>query len=206
MLNKGIIVSIQGYSKVTTSELIDEAIAAGAVAIRTDKNINGKAVPIIGLRKQVVNNARSQAFITPTIPLIEEVAEKADYVAVDYRRVNKNLSEISAYCEKNNIKVVADIRDMADLMYIKERGFYYTYIATTLSVLVDYDNEYRFAPNIELASKAYEIEKDLIAEGNIFSRKHVKALIDIGIKNVCIGAAISNVYKLTKKFTTVSGY
>ena len=50
MFCKGLIVSIQGYSRAMTEEMIVEIANAGAVAIRTDKKVNSR-LPLIGLIK-----------------------------------------------------------------------------------------------------------------------------------------------------------
>jgi putative N-acetylmannosamine-6-phosphate epimerase len=47
-------------------------------------------------------------------------------------------------------------------------------------------------------------EKHLIAEGNYSSREDVHIALESGAHAVCIGGAISNVYKLTKKYTSIA--
>jgi putative N-acetylmannosamine-6-phosphate epimerase len=202
MLDRGIIVSVQGYTKETIEELVREAISAGAVAIRTDKRIHvdiNKKVPIIGLWKTKVNDPVKEAYITPTRTEIERVVQWADYVAVDYRELNTNLPDISKYCREKKLKVVADISTIRDYENIKENDYYYTYIATTLSVFSNlYDPDFKILHELIDAG-----EKNIIAEGNFKIRNDVSKAYKMGIKNICIGAAISNVYKLTQKFTSI---
>lgn len=198
---KGIIVSIQGYSKITTEELCQEAVNAGACCIKTDKTFNAMlklGVPIIGCHKLKVDNPEKEAYLTSNIDLIKEVNQWADFVSIDYRKLNKNLPEISEYCKQHKIKVIADIGTMEDYRHIKEKGLYFTYLATTFSVF-----EKRFYPDLKLAKELINVEKNVIAEGNFKTRDEVKQAFELNIPLVCIGTAISSVYKLTRKFTTL---
>jgi len=199
MLKEGIIISIQGYRQSTIEELTSDIISAGAVAIRTDKNVNADIVKI-GLNKIHVNNPESEVYITPTIDLINYVASWADYVAIDYRRINKDLEEISNYCKEHKIKVVADIGDYKDFDNIIKNNYHYNYIATTFSV---FNPKKRFYPDIDLVKEIYNYDKNVIAEGNIATREQVRKLLSYGIKHICIGSAISSIYKLARKFTTL---
>jgi putative N-acetylmannosamine-6-phosphate epimerase len=202
MLNKGIIVSVQMYSRETIEELAGEATNAGAVALRTDKFIRLRPenkIPIIGLWKTKVKDPCKEAYITPTKTEIEKVAQWADYVAIDYRELNPALLHVSNYCRTMKIKVVADIATIQDYQNIKENDYYYTYIATTLSVFSSmYDPDFKLLFELIAAG-----EKNIIAEGNFKIRQDVAKAYKIGIKNICIGGAISNIYKLTQKFTSI---
>lgn len=202
MLDKGIIVSIQMYSRETIEEMAIEAINAGAVALRTDKKIRiplDKKIPIIGLWKTKVNDPVKEAYITPTVNEVEKVASWSDYVAIDYRELNPALLKVSNYCREKKIKVVADIATTQDYQNIKENDYYYTYIATTLSVFSSiYDPDFRILYELIAAG-----EKNIIAEGNFKIRQDVAKAYKIGIRNICIGGAISNIYKLTQKFTSI---
>lgn len=200
-MNKGIIVSIQGYNTIATETLAREAVNACAVAIRTDKPIEVD-VPIIGLQKVKVGNTGKEAYITPTIEDVEKVGHWADFVAIDYRMCNKNLNDISDYCKKNKIKVIADIMCFADYENIKENGYQFDYIATTLSVLNPGNK--RYYPDIRLVKSLIAAGcRNLIAEGNYNYRKDVKEVLDSGVHAVCIGTAISDVYKLTRRYTSI---
>jgi len=203
LISQGIIVSIQGYHQKTIEELAKDAINAGCVALRTDKPLHfrpyDKKVPIIGLNKIKVINPEITPYITSTIEEIEKVKEWADYIAVDYRLVNNNLKGISAYSEERKLNIIADIGCIEDYENIKENNYYYTYIATTFSVF-----KILFKPDTKLIKYLVDKgEKYIIAEGNYTTRKSVIDVYNLGVKNVCIGSAISNVYKLTRKFTTV---
>jgi N-acylglucosamine-6-phosphate 2-epimerase len=201
MLSRGIIVSIQGYHYKTITELAIEAINAGCIAIRTDKKLyiqEDKKVPIIGLRKINVNDVKLEAFITPTIDEIYLVESWSDFVAIDYRRLNRNLKDVSEYCRNKKYNIIADIAEYEDFQNIKDNGLYYTYIATTLSVFKKLHQ-----PDLEIIERIAKEEKNLIAEGNFTARKDVQAAYDAGAYCICIGSAISNVYKLTKKYTSI---
>lgn len=203
MINKGIIVSIQGYHYKTISELAKEAVNAGCVALRVDKKLmlgECETVPIIGLRKITVLDIKKEAFITPTVDEINSVKEWCDYIAVDYRLCNnRNIKEISDFVKLNKLKVIADIETFEDYKNIKENNFPYSYIATTLSVFGKL-----FHPNFQLLKNIIDAgEKNVIAEGNFSARWEVEKAFKLGAHCVCIGAAISNIYKLTKKFTSI---
>lgn len=195
----GIIVSIQGYQRRTIEELALEAVSAGCAALRVDKRIDlpdAKRVPLIGLHKTAVQDVKTQAYITATVEEVEAVAAWADLVAVDYRVCNANLREISRYCREHKLRVVADVGCWEDWLNIRERGYYYTFVATTLAVF-----KLLHRPNLRLVERLAAEERRLIAEGNFSARKEVQAAFECGAHAVCIGGAISNVYKLTRKYT-----
>lgn len=202
MLNKGIIVSIQGYTEQTTIELAYNAYLGGAVAIRTDKNIrpvNGSPfIPIIGLKKSVVKNPAVNAYITTTIEDIENVSRWADYVAIDYRMLNKNLENLQAYCKDKQIKVVADIGTIEDVHNILENDYYFTYIATTFNIF--YGPYYRNSLLCYIKEEHPDIKT--IGEGG-YTLEETKEAFKFYTDNVCVGEVISDIKKLTEKFTGV---
>jgi len=201
MLKRGIIVSIQGYHYKTITELAVEAINGECVGLRIDKKIDlplDKKVPIIGLKKVHVNDVKIEAYITPTADDVALIESWCDYVAIDYRRCNMHLNKVSKYCRDKHLNVIADIETFEDFENIKECGYYYTYIATTLTVF-----GILFKPNLQLVEKVAKEERNLIAEGNFTARKDVQTAFELGAHCVCIGGALSNVYKLTKKYTSV---
>lgn len=198
MLKPGIIASVQGYSCETTLEMVNACIEAKVIGIRSDTHIDID-VPLIGLVKK---NRRSRwsPYITPDVESISMVESWADYVAVDYRRCNPDLKEISDYCRDNKLNIIADICQIEDYDNIIENGYYYTYIATTLSVL---RRKFKFFPAITLLQQLHSRgEKNIIAEGNYTSRDHVAQAYNY-CQNICIGGAISGIYKNARKFTTV---
>ena len=202
MLKKGIIVSIQGYHYKTISELAKEAINAGCIGIRTDKKLTfapNKDITIIGLRKKQVPDVKKESYITDTVEEISQVNLWADFIAVDYRRCNPRLKELSDFAAKNKLKIIADIETIDDYKNIKSNNYFYSYVATTLSVFKNL-----FNPDLKLVEQLAKAgEKNIIAEGNFTKRFEVKNAFDLGAHAVCIGGVISDVYKLTKKFTSV---
>ncbi len=200
MLSKGLIVSVQGYSRNTSEELIVNISNAGAVAIRTDKKVNSR-LPLIGLVKNKVSDRKNIAYITPTLDDVKEVEKYTKIIAIDYRNINDDVEEISGYCKEKNLIVIADIGLISDYISIKENGYYYNYVATTLSVLYKDD----FLPDINLIHelKNHGCDK-IIAEGNFTKRNQLYEAYEAGAYNVCIGSAITNAYRLTKCFSSIS--
>ena len=175
-----------------------EVSSGGAVAIRTDKPINCN-IPIIGLSKISVQNRSEEVYITPDVKEVQKVSRWAYIIAIDYRRLNKNLSEISAYCKDHNLSVIADIECIEDYENILEKDYVHNFIATTFSIFHTH-----YEPDIELIRQLKELDcQNIIAEGNYQTRKQVAEAYHAGANNVCIGSAISNIYKLTKKYTSI---
>jgi len=181
-ITKGLIVSIQGYSEGTTKELSREAMNGGAVAIRTDKNINTHDVPIIGLKKIKVQDMLLQPYITPSLNEIEEVKKWADYIAIDFRCFNKNLPEIVEYCSHNRIPIIADISSMEDYNNIINNNYKVAYITTALSVL--YLTKRYYPDKIFLKELIDAGCKNVIAEGNYKYVNDVREAYQIGSHNV----------------------
>jgi N-acylglucosamine-6-phosphate 2-epimerase len=202
-LKQGVIISIQGYSKHTTQELAVEAVKGGAVALRMDKPVSlsdALRVPFIGLAKSQVKKPENEAYITSTVEAVQAVAKWADIVAIDYRRLNKNIKEISAYCQEHKLLVVADIRTIEDAVYIVKEKLYYTYMATTLAV---FNKKLKYKPDTKLVKELVDLGIPVIAEGNFTQRREVREAFDLGARCVCLGGAVSNIYKLTRKFASV---
>jgi putative N-acetylmannosamine-6-phosphate epimerase len=159
------------------------------------------SVPLVGCHKIDVKNPEMEPYLTNTLDRVQKVAKWCQIVSIDYRKCNAiNLREISDWCRNNNVKVVADIGDMADYRFIKEHGFHYTWIATTFSVF----RVHNF-PDVRFARQLARAGEKVIAEGNFVSRAQILETIKDGIGNVCIGGAISNVYKLTRRYVSVYG-
>jgi putative N-acetylmannosamine-6-phosphate epimerase len=197
VMQKGIIVSIQGLTRPTTAELAKEAINAGAVALRLDKHISG-VYTIIGLAKVRKIKRQVTPFITPTVEHVKQVENWANYIAVDFRTINPELQNISDYCQENKLDIIADIGTIEDYENILKNNYYYKYIATTLTVLYNYKR-----PDLEIIKKIKKLKgnEKIIAEGNFKYQKDVARAFEYGADNVCIGNAITNVYVLTRSFT-----
>ena len=88
---------------------------------------------------------------------------------------------------------------MFDYNNLIEKNYVYDYVATTFSV---YKRQY--FPDKRFVNKLIKAGcKNVIAEGNYFSRADVKEVLEYGAYAVCIGSAISNVYKLTRRYTVI---
>lgn len=187
-IENGLIVSIQGYSLNTTQELAEWAINGGAVAIRTDQPIKIK-VPVIGLQK--IEN--KEFYITSTREALIEVQKWADYIAIDSRKGNQDLSLLYAHCHVNNIKYIADIQYIDDVKNIlemcsKKKIIKPSFFATT------------FSYNGYLVKQIKEItDIPIIAEGGYNDKIMIYNARLNGASNVCIGTAISNIMALTYK-------
>jgi putative N-acetylmannosamine-6-phosphate epimerase len=201
-IKRGIIVSIQGYSRETTRELSIQAISAGAVAIRTDKPVKismEQAVPIIGLHKENGLNRANQAYITQNIREVQRVMDWSDYVAVDCRQCNQDIADVVEFCRANKVRLVADVGCWEDYAALKAAGVDFAYVTSALSVY-----RKRFYPDKRLAERLAKVEpKKVIAEGNFRAREDVAEMWRAGVQAVCIGGAITDVYKLTRKYTTI---
>lgn len=198
-LQRGIIVSVQGFSSGTNNEICDAVIDAGCCGIRTDKPIRNRNVPVIGLIKKKTDHKEQEAYITADIESVKKVSEWADYVAIDYRIVNHDIEQISEYCKTNKIKIIADIRDIEDYFNITSLGVYFDFVATTFSIFGR-----RFDPDLKLLDKLKEAGcKKIIGEGNYSRYKDVRDAYRAGAYAMCIGGAISDPYKLARRFTTI---
>lgn len=194
----GIIASIQKLDNETTRGIAVEAVRGGAVAIRTDKYIENIGVPLIGLSKRKVEHPVNESYITDNIEAVRRVATWADFVAIDYRRINKNLREINEYVSGEEIGVVADIGEIEDYENIMEKDYQPEYVTTTFRRF--YKAHYF---DFDFLNQLIDLGcKNIIAEGNVKTRKNVSLLGKLGIRYICIGGAMTDVYKLTKKFVT----
>ncbi len=196
-MQRGIIVSIQGYSKLWTEETAHESINAGAVALRLDKHISG-IYTIIGLNKIRKVDRQKTAYITPDVESIKQIEDWSNYIAVDFRTLNPDLAELNKYCEEKDIGIIADIANIKDYENILRNNYSVDYVATTLSVLYNHGK-----PSLGLITEIKKLNRKVkvIAEGNYKYPRDVYNAFNIGAHNVCIGTAITNIFKKTKMFT-----
>lgn len=195
MIEKGLIVSIQNFSQETTIELANLAVKSGAVAIRTDKPLENNIVTI-GLEKL----ENKQYYITTTKNSIINVSKWANYVAIDCRKGNNDLEFLLAFCHMMNIKVIADISTKEDSQNIldicnNQNIIKPAFFATTFN----YEKN-----STEKANIIYELKNitkiPIIAEGGYNEYKDINLSLKAGADYICIGAAISDIKKLTEKY------
>jgi N-acylglucosamine-6-phosphate 2-epimerase len=192
MLSNGIIVSIQGYSVATTQELAEKAQDAGAVAIRTDCQIDVD-IDIIGLFKY--NPKKRKHYITTSKPSIEKVSLQSDYVAIDSRVGQDNMQKLYDYCKAMNILIVADVGCIEDVNNLLTVGLP-DYIATTFSFQHNKGN-----PDIQLIKDIVKKTNiPVIAEGGFEHQYQIQEAVNAGAHAVCIGKAISKIYELTESY------
>ena len=189
-MKKGIIVSIQKYSKTTTQELARNAIEGGAVGIRTDQPIKCK-VPIIGLLKI----PGKEYYITTDKEAILQVSKFTNLIAIDSRKGNRDIDLLYSVCHVNNLEIVADIEKIEDVENIlkicnSQRIIRPKYIATTFSNC-----------NIDLIREIVNLTNiPIIAEGGYDSFDKINKAKDAGAYAVCIGTAISDIKKITEGY------
>lgn len=188
-----LIVSIQGYTMHTTQELSNKVIEAGAHGIRTDKPI--VADFIIGLKKDL----DKKYYITTSKKDILAVSKWTNNIAIDSRKGNQEIEYLYSLCHVNEIDIVADIETIKDFINILKLCNQHKfnkpkYIATTFSKC-----------NRKLIHQIKTIDNSaqIIAEGGYNSIDKIKEAYDNGASYICIGAAISDIGALTRKFLTV---
>ena len=183
-----LIVSVQNFSNYTQQIVNQLNNLSDIFAIRTDTPIKTK-YKIIGLNKN-----SQKYYITTKIKDIDNVAKWADYVAIDCRHKNKNLSQILDHCIQKSITIIADIFSKKDIDNLIKYQSIIAYIATTFC----FDKNIRKKCNIiEYAhNKGFKV----IAEGGYSEKNDIKKALKSGASHVCIGAAIFDYLTLTKKY------
>jgi putative N-acetylmannosamine-6-phosphate epimerase len=186
-MRRGLIVSIQEYSKATTQELAERAVQAGAVAIRTDVNIN-ISVPVIGLKKFHLK----EYYITTEIEAIDEVASWSTYTAIDCRQKNRERNKLLKYCYDNAIPTVADIENYEDYESL-DCKYMLGLVATTFASIMTGKQDF------ELIKKLKD-NVNVIAEGGIKSKSEMRLAFHNGASWVCIGTEIMDIRKKVGEF------
>jgi len=147
-MEKGLIVSVQGYSVNTTKELSDKAIKGGAIGIRTDQPITVN-MPIIGLKKN-----KGKYHITTNLPHINEVSKWANYVAIDSRKGNNDIRHLLSYCNEIDCNFISDISSDEDVKNIlnicsNSKLKLPSYFATTFCHDLNYNKKLAIIKNIK---------------------------------------------------------
>jgi putative N-acetylmannosamine-6-phosphate epimerase len=196
MIEKGIIVSIQGFSQSTTQELANRSIEGGAVAIRTDQPIIIDN-PVIGLEKL----EDMKYYITSTRDSLINVQKWADYIAIDSRKGNQNIDLLYSHCHVNGSKIIADIQNIADVENIldicnNQKIREPVYLATTFSFLDSGSHDNHLIEQIQSIC-----DIPIIAEGKCNNKNTILSVKQNGVNNICIGTYISNIKQLTKYYS-----
>lgn len=197
MFDRGIIVSIQGYTKEAAEELAFFAIEGGAVAIRTDQPIKCEKT-LIGLEKIM----DMEYYITTTKEAIDHVHEWTNLIAIDSRRGNPDLEVLYSYCHMENINIVADIQDAKDAENIlkmceKKKLVKPRFFATTFSLF----SMQKIMPDVKAIWDTTNMSDiPVIAEGGYSDYKQVMTAQALGAYAICIGSEISDIRYLTEKY------
>ncbi len=218
-LNEGLIVSCQAlpdeplYGGDTIVKMAYAAQLGGATGIRClvediDSIIaktEGK-LPIIGLVKQCYPD--SDIFITPTIKEAERLIQsKCDIIALDCtlgnRPCGEKLSDIIHYIRQHSKQfIMADVATLDEIIQAEKLGV--DYISTTLRGYTN-DTKNVKIPDMEFLKQARSVvqKSTLVAEGGIFDRRDLEAIVKLGINYVVIGSAITRPLLITKYFNEV---
>lgn len=220
LIPKGLIVSCQAlkneplYGGDTMPKMAYAAYLGGAVGIRANtvkdinainKKLDGK-LPIIGLIKKVYPD--SPIYITPTLKEVKSlIKSNCSVIALDatqrFRPHGEKLEDLVRYIrEHSNKKIMADIATYSDALNAEKLGF--DLISTTLRSYTE-ETKGIAIPDIEFCKKLYnDVKKsDIVAEGGIHTFEQVDEILNIGIKRIIIGAAITRPLEITKYYKNV---
>lgn len=193
--------------------LAETVVAAGAVAIRAEGladigDIRAKVqVPIIGLVKR--QDPGSAVYITPQVRDVLDLVEAgADIVAVDYtlrsRASGQTSSEFLAeVLAVSPVPILADVDSLSAGEDAWRHGVHA--VATTLSGYTEASQRRDAAPDIRLIKELVStISIPVIGEGRFSSPEHVRAAMDAGAWAVCVGAALTDPWTMTKRFVAAT--
>lgn len=215
-LIEGLIVSCQAlpeeplYGGDTIAKMARAVYLGGAKGIRClvdDVDViaevtEGK-LPIIGLIKHTYPD--SDAYITPTLQDVKKLmATKCDIIALDCTFAphpnGEKVEDLVKYIRDHSDKyIMADVATLEEVLYAEKLGV--DYISTTLRGYTKDTKDIQI-PDISFLKEAHEkvTKSTLVAEGGIFERKDLNAIIENGIKYVVIGTAITRPMMITKYF------
>lgn len=215
-LTEGLIVSCQAlpdeplYGGDTIAKMAKAVYQGGAKGIRClvdDVDIIAETIahqlPIIGLVKNHYHD--SEAFITPTLEDVKRLlATSCDIIALDCTFAvhphGEKVEDLIAYIRQNSDKyIMADVATLEEVIRAEELGV--DYISTTLRGYTTDTRDVKI-PDISFMKEAYSklTKSTLVSEGGIFDRGDLKKILDIGIKYVVIGTAITRPLMITKYF------
>ncbi len=210
---EGLVVSCQAleneplYGGDTMLKMAVAAVNAGAIAIRTNGGVNVKMikealnVPVIGLTKTPVNGY--EVYITPTFKEVTEICEAgADVVAIDATDHTRpvSLEELVRLTKEKypNVLLMADISTYDEAIRAEKIGF--DMVGTTMVGYTPH-TENSVVPDLSLLkSLVDDLKIPVIAEGNFNSPSIAREALEIGVKTVVVGSAITRPQWIAEKF------
>lgn len=220
ILKEGLIVSCQAlehepfHGGDSMAKMAISALQGGAVAIRANgvDDINsiresiGGNIPIIGLFKQ--NYDDSNVYITPTLVEIKSLLKlNIDIIAIDAtlrgRPNGETLSEHVKYIRENSdIKIMADVATIEEAINAERLGI--DFISSTLRGYTE-ETKNIVIPDLEfIKCLNNEIKNSIVvAEGGINEYKHVEKILDLGVRHIVIGGAITRPHLITKQYVNI---
>lgn len=166
------------------------------------KNVN---LPIIAIIKRDYDDA--EAFITPTMKEVDELMTvKPDIIALDATNSTRpNRQTLQEFFEQIKEKypdqlLMADCSTLEEMKQAADLGF--DYIGTTLVGYTPQSRHLKIEENdFEMIQQAVkQIDRPIIAEGNIDTPHKVKRVLELGVYSVVVGSAITRPQLITEKF------
>lgn len=213
-LRNGLIVSCQAPegSPLRRSSIIAAlalaAEAQGAVGVRVDgvRDIRAVAqsvgVPIIGIEKRHFDD--SAVYITPTLDSVRRICRAgANIVALDttarHRPGGQSLAEIIIRGRSEfRVPIMADVATLSEGLQAAELGV--DLIATTMHGYTE-DTRGSESPAFGLLkSLVRRTSLPVILEGRVRTPDHLRRAFDLGAYAVVVGAAITGVEWLVRRF------
>ncbi|KAA9300144.1 MULTISPECIES: N-acetylmannosamine-6-phosphate 2-epimerase [Aerococcus] len=199
------------HSSYIMSRMAVAAQEGGAKGIRSNSVADIEAIkevvdlPIIGIIKQDYPDA--EIYITPTMKEIEAlVATGVEVIALD-ATVSKrpNNQKLEDFVKEIKAKypdqaLMADCSTLDEMLAADRLGF--DYIGTTMVGYTEQSKELKIEANdFELIRQALDqIDRPIIAEGNIDTPDKARRVLDLGVYSVVVGSAITRPQLITEKF------
>ncbi len=219
-LPRGLIVSCQALEgnplrdSGILAHLAKAAEIGGANAIRANgvEDISAMrkllSIPIIGINKQ--KDATGRVVITPTFESAVQVVEAgADLIALDATFCESNIREdvettIRRIHDELHVPVMADISCAEEAARAAAWGA--DLVSTTLSGYMpdkQFKPEEKYVPNFALIQEILSdprVTCPVIGEGRFWTPEDLKKGLDMGLRGVVIGKAITNAMAITQYF------
>lgn len=199
------------HSSYIMSRMAVAAQEGGAKGIRSNSVADIEAIkevvdlPIIGIIKQDYPDA--EIYITPTMKEIDAlVATGVEVIALD-ATVSKrpNNQKLEDFVKEIKAKypdqaLMADCSTLDEMLAAERLGF--DYIGTTMVGYTEQSKDLKIEANdFELIRQALDqIDRPIIAEGNIDTPDKARRVLDLGVYSVVVGSAITRPQLITEKF------